>query len=269
MWRAPRTGILLWQLLALTWVLCLVGSLFAIGLSPYGTDIPSACARLFTTAAEGLSPVHISVVALGLALLVAVLVALVMSWVAVSRLRHRHRSVLALVARRDPAGREALVVDHPLAVAYCVPGLRGNVVLSSGALDMLTDEQVAAVVAHERTHLRERHDLVLLPFTVLRRLMPRIRLVALAVAAVGLLVEMRADEGACRGEHAGALSTALRRFSVLAVSPPPGTLGVADAAISARLDRIRDARPLPRVFCWLVLVTGLVLVSTPVSFLIW
>ena len=44
-WRSPRTGLLLWQMLMLTWVLCAVGAGFAAGLAPYGRDIPSAFGR--------------------------------------------------------------------------------------------------------------------------------------------------------------------------------------------------------------------------------
>lgn len=44
-WRAPRISIALWQMLAATWVLCAVGTLLAIGLSVYGSDIPTALAR--------------------------------------------------------------------------------------------------------------------------------------------------------------------------------------------------------------------------------
>jgi Zn-dependent protease with chaperone function len=184
-----------------------------------------------------------------------------LSWIKVLRTRRRHRQVLDLVARRDPAAPGALVLDHPLAVAYCLPGIRGKLVLSSGALESLTADQVAAVLAHERTHVRERHDLVLLPFVAFRWLAPVI------AEAVALLVEMRADEGACQAEEPRSLATALRRFGTVAT--PPGTLGMSDLAISARLERIAArSTPLPLVSRWLVVLTGAVLVSTPLSFLV-
>lgn len=266
-WRAPRVGIALWQMLALAWVLCAVGTFVAIGLSPYGTDIPSAFGQwLDGDAPEGFTTQHLTVLAAGLGIALALLVTLGVSWIGVLRTRHRHRQVLELVARTDPAVPGALVLDHPLAVAYCVPGMRAKVVLSSGALQALTPDEVAAVLAHEQTHLRERHDLVLQPFAALRRLAPRLGLISLAAAAVGLLVEMRADEGACQHQKPGSLVTALSRFS--AVSPPPGTLGMTDVAVSARLERITGhATPLPLITRWLVVIAGAILVSTPLSFL--
>ena len=91
---------------------------------------------------------------------------------AVLRDRRRHRALLSLLAHGDPKVPGALVVDYPAAAAYCVPGLRSRIVISAGALDLLDQAELAAVLAHERAHLRERHDLVLLPFTALCRAFP-------------------------------------------------------------------------------------------------
>jgi Zn-dependent protease with chaperone function len=272
-WRAPRTGILLWQMLALTWVLSAVGLVLAIGLAPYDAPIPAALLRWGGDVAGGeLGPgssfLHLVVVAFGLLLALAVLTAFTSSWVAVLRLRKRHRDVLALVAREDSAVPGALILDHPYEVAYCLPGMPSVVVLSSGALRSLTRDQVLAVLAHEQTHARERHDLVLLPFSALRRLIPGVRLADEAFQAVALLVEMRADEGACRHQSAASLASALRRFSSSAMQPPAGALGIADTAITARLVRMAGTPPLPSPVRWALLVTGLVMVSTPLSFMV-
>ncbi len=226
-WRSPRTGILLWQLLALTVVLCVGGVAYLV--APWlGGAVAAALVAVFG---------H--------------------HWLATLRARRQHRRILSLVARADDAVPGVLVLDHPLTVAYCLPGLRSHVVLSSGALAALSPDELAAVLAHEQTHARERHDLVLAPFLALR---PLCRSVADAVA---LLVEMRADESACPRS----LSMALRRFTS---GTPPGTLGMADAAVRARLSRLAAAAaPLPWWLRWSVVVAGLTLVSTPLSFLVW
>jgi Zn-dependent protease with chaperone function len=224
-WRSPRTGILLWQMVALTAVLCVGGIAFLV--TPW----------------------------LGVAFTGLLLGAVAHQWAATLRKRHRHRQILSLVAREDTAVPGVLVLDHPLTVAYCVPGLRSRVVVSSGALATLTPDEVAAVLAHEQTHARERHDLVLLPFLVLRPLC------RFAADAVALLVEMRADQSAAPRS----LATALHRFTAVT---PPGALGMADAAVVARLQRLHQ-EPLPNVVCWLVVLAGLTLVSTPLSFLVW
>jgi Zn-dependent protease with chaperone function len=272
-WRAPRTGILLWQMLALTWVLSAVGLALAIGLAPYDAPIPAALLHWGSDLVRGdpgpgSSLPHLAAVAFGLLLALGFLAAVASSWVAVLRLRRRHRDVLALVAREDSAVPGALILDHPHAVAYCLPGTPSVVVLSSGALKSLSRDQVLAVLAHEQTHARERHDLVLLPFSALRRIAPGVRLVDSALQAVALLVEMRADEGACLHQSAESLASALRRFSTSALRPPSGALGVADSATTARLARMAGTPPLPSPARWASLVFGLVMVSTPVSFMV-
>lgn len=269
-WRSPRTGILLWQMVMLTWVLCVVGAAFTVGLSPYGGGILAALDSWFAgePPADEFTALHVAALVTGFALLTGLVVAMAWSWAAVLRIRRRHRDMLALVARDDPDLPGVLILDHPLTVAYCLPGLRARVVFSSGALSALTEQEVAAVLAHEKTHARERHDLVLLPFAALRRLLPWVRLVTMAAEAVALLVEMRADEGACRDQNAGSLAHALRRFRHAALAPPPGAIGISDGAMDARLSRLsKGIKPLPLWARWLVLVSGVVLVSTPLSFL--
>lgn len=270
-WRSPRTGILLWQMLMLTWVLCAVGAGFAAGLAPYGRDIPTALGRWWGGGPPpgGFTAAHVVALVVGFAVAGGVVVAVVWSWARAVGVRRRHRDMLSLVAREDPELPGVLVLDHPVAVAYCLPGLRTRVVFSSGALHALTRQEITAVLAHERTHARERHDLVLLPFAALRRLLPGRVLMATAAEAVALLVEMRADEGACRTQGTGVLAHALRRFHQVAVIPPDGAIGIADGSIDARLSRLRSGPvPLAPWLRWLVVASGLVLVSTPLSFLV-
>jgi Zn-dependent protease with chaperone function len=263
-WRSPRTGILLWQMVSLAWVLCALGTLFALGLAPFGTDIPTALGLWLD--GGSLPAGSTAVVVVGFLLTAGVVGAVGWSWVRVARVRRRHRDMLALVARADDDLPGVLILDHPLTVAYCLPGRRAQVVFSSGALSSLSAREVAAVLAHEQTHARERHDLVLLPFAALRRVLPRVRLVTMAAEAVALLVEMRADEGACREQHAGSLAHALRRFSH---GVPAGAIGIADGALAARLSRLSlGTVPLPLWVRWSALVAGVTLVSTPLSFLV-
>ncbi|WP_447008194.1 M56 family metallopeptidase [Saccharothrix isguenensis] len=266
-WRAPRTGILIWQMLGLTWAMSVVGLLLALGLAPYGAPIPVALGRWVADAVRGdVTPLAVLVV-LGLLSALDLVIGLVWTWWSVLRVRRRHRDVLALVARRDDAAPGALVLDHPHVVAYCVPGARSAVVLSSGALTALTKDELDAVLGHEHAHGRERHDLVLLPFSALCALLPKVRLVRSAAQAVALLVEMRADESASLRHGAQPLATALRRFG--GVRPPEGALGAADIAVEARLDRLAGLPPLPGVLRWSALLAGLVMVSTPLSFLVY
>jgi hypothetical protein len=151
------------------------------------------------------------------ALIAAVALLAVLCWIliaaitAVLRARHRQRALLGLLAHGDPKVPGALVVDHPAAAAYCVPGLRSAIVISAGTLALLDQAELAAVLAHERAHLRARHDLVLLPFVALLRAFRWAGTARDANRQVALLVEMMADDRARRHRPARELAMALLR----------------------------------------------------------
>ena len=134
--------------------------------------------------------------AASLVLFVLLIWVLVASSAAVLRARRRQRELLSLLGHGDPKVPGALVVDHPAAAAYCVPGLRSRIVVSAGTLELLDQAELAAVLAHERAHLRERHDLVLLPFTALLRAFRWSPAARDAAGSVALLLEMLADDHA-------------------------------------------------------------------------
>jgi Zn-dependent protease with chaperone function len=199
-----------------------------------------------------------------LALLVWVLAAAV---AAVLRARRRQRALLGLLARNDPKVPGALVVDHPAAAAYCVPGLRSAIVISAGALDLLDQAELAAVLAHERAHLRARHDLVLLPFTALLRAFRWSAIARAANSEVALLVEMLADDRARKFRPARELATALLRVGASGGGQAPtGTLAVAGPAaegeLTARVTRLLrppPVLPLPVIVAVGVLAATVVL----------
>ena len=176
-----------------------------------------------------------------LALLCWILVAAVTT---VLRARHRQRTLLGLLAHDDPKVPGALVVDYPAAAAYCVPGLRSAIVISAGALDLLDQAELAAVLAHERAHLRARHDLVLLPFTALLRAFRWAAIARDANRDVALLVEMMADDRARRRRPARELATALLRVGASGGGmAPAGALAIAGGSGGSAARGIRRAVP--------------------------
>ena len=191
--RAPRTAIALWQALGLAWGLASIGALLGFGVAPFGDGVVLGVVRFFRDPGA-LSSVRMASVAAGL-LFLAILVGMLLAAIAGAvRARRRHRALLALVAYGDPEIPGALVLDHPAAAAYCVPGMRSSqVVISAGTRALLGPYELAAVLVHERAHARERHDLVLLPFSALRRVFPQSRIVGRTLDAVELLVEGEPD----------------------------------------------------------------------------
>ena len=274
---------MLWQALGLSWGLAAVGALAALGAVPgrYGVAggaLSGAVGALHSAAFGFGAPALIALARLAVLAASAALFAL-LCWVlvaasaAVLMARRRHRDLLSLLAHGDPKVPGALVVDHPAAAAYCVPGLRSRIVISAGTLDLLDAAELAAVLAHERAHLRARHDLVLLPFSALGSAFPRSRLVRQAHATVALLVEMLADDRALRQRPARELATALLRVGAsgagLAPSGALAAAGTADAEVAARVTRLLTPQTrLPLHVQALVCCTAAVLVAVPVTLLL-
>jgi Zn-dependent protease with chaperone function len=293
--RCPAAAILLWQALGLASGLAAVGTLIGLALpASQGGLVLSmlraagllrdgelfGLARLFgLSQAEGaplvLVAVRLACLAAGLVLLASLCWVLLAASIAALQARRRQRALLTLLAHGDPKVPGALVVDYPSAAAYCLPGLRSRsrIVVSVGALELLGRGELAAVLAHERAHLRERHDLVLLPFTALRRAFPRSATCIGAQRAVALLVEMLADDHALAGGPARELVSALVRFGTAGTCPAPaGALAVAEGSegeVAARVTRLlQPAKPLPAVAVMAVCLAAALLVAAPVTLLI-
>jgi Zn-dependent protease with chaperone function len=293
--RSPAAAILLWQALGLASGLAAVGTLIGLALpSSQGGLVRSvlhAAALLRSGDLLGLNgmfgldsgfgsrgvpvvlvAVRLACLAAGLALLALLCWVLLAASVAAVQARRRQRALLTLLAHGDPKVPGALVVDYPNAAAYCLPGLRSRsrIVVSVGALKLLGRGELAAVLAHERAHLRERHDLVLLPFTALRRAFPRSATCTDAHQAVALLVEMLADDRALRARSARELVSALVRFGTAGACPAPaGALAAAQGEMAARVARLlQPVRPLPAVALLTIWLAAALLVAGPIALLV-
>jgi len=282
-YRSPGAAILLWQALGLSWGLAAIGALAALGAVPgrYGVagGALTTAVSAFRSATVGfhgpalLAAARLAVLTASAALFALLVWVLVAASAAVLVARRRHRVLLSLLAHGDPKVPGALVVDHPAAAAYCVPGLRSQIVISAGTLDLLDAAELAAVLAHERAHVRARHDLVLLPFSALGRAFPRSRLVRQAHATVALLVEMLADDRVLRHRPARELATALLRVGASGAGLAPcGALaatGMAGAEVTTRVARLLAPRArLPLAAQALVCCTAALLVAVPVTLLL-
>lgn len=153
-----------------------------------------------------------------------------------TRLRAARREHRVLVdALGEAFDDEVRVLAHPTPTAYCLPGLRRRVVLTEGTLRALPGEELDAVLAHERAHLRARHDLVLEFFTVLHQSAPRRLQAPAALREVRLLVEVLADRAARRRTGPVPLARAL---VALAGASHPETALAATADVGATRTRM-------------------------------
>jgi Zn-dependent protease with chaperone function len=156
--------------------------------------------------------------------------------------RRRQGSLLALCGRQA-AELDALILDQPQPAAYCLAGRAHTVILTSGALDLLTGPQLAAVLAHERAHLGARHHRLLAGAALAARALPELPFMRELPRQVRRLLEMHADELAARTHDPETLATALvavatARSGLPRVGTSSATLAAADGDTVTRIRRL-------------------------------
>ena len=245
--RAPRAALVLWQSITIAAVISALAATPAI-LLEFGRE-----------AVEGPGSAR-ALATVGAVLSGLVLARVLLSWHQVgTRLRatrRRHRELIDLLsnapqARNKPSASQLCVLHHSTPTAYCVPGLRSRVVLSQGTIDALSAEGVEAVLAHERAHLRERHDLILEFFTVMNTSLPPILRTPEALREVRLLAEVLADRSAVRA--VGPVVVARAVVTMAKSSAPDTAMGAGCSTALVRLDLLHVPTR-PRILLSLLLL---------------
>ncbi|KIF07484.1 hypothetical protein PL81_01690, partial [Streptomyces sp. RSD-27] len=210
--QAPRLGLAVW-------ILC--GALFAAATAllpaqlvlpersshrlvdmALTLDLPSPRRLLDATPREALAALSALVV------LAVPGTGFVRELVGARRARTRHAGLLRLVGRYD--GRlGATVLEDPRPAVYCLPGRSRRVVVSTGALEVLSERELAAALAHERAHIGGRHHLLVAAAGAYASVFRRLPLARIGGRTVPLLLEMAADDRALRGCSSDALASAL------------------------------------------------------------
>lgn len=233
--RMPGAALVLWQAVALAGGLSMIGSLLVFGLVPFGTDLPHAAGAFVTDVFAGRLPADANFFEMfalaGAALLgVHLLLNLVRTVWRAERQRRHHVQLLRLLSDPIPERPDTRVIDHATPVAYCLPGTpRATTVLSAGLLDLLSDDELAAVVAHERAHVAQHHHVLLVAFSAWRSALPWFPIATRAHEAVGLLIELLADDQARRTVSERNLSHAVARVALATAAP--GGAQVADGGL--------------------------------------
>lgn len=249
--RSPRTTLAVWQATAATAGVCLVGALLTLAVAPLHPELHHgfqtlSCHVLAGDPLRGLGVAQVAALASAVAAIGWAAVAVGRTFARQARVRRRHRRRVDLLA--TDRRRDVRVIDHAAPAAYCLPGLRSRIVVTSGLVDLLSAAELAAVLDHERAHARGRHHLVLLPFLALGSALPRVPLARTAHASAARLVEMLADDHA-RARHGGKVVAhalvKLAEHRAVAAPLPGGVLGAAEGALVARVQRLtRAARPI-------------------------
>jgi Zn-dependent protease with chaperone function len=174
----------------------------------------------------------------------------------------QHAQTARLVGRPEPA-LGATLVDHPQPAAYCVAGRHPTVVLTTGAVQALDADQLAAVLAHERAHLNGRHHRLIAMARIGRQVLPFVPLMRDADAQVARLAEMHADDAATRTCEPAPLATALVILAAGA-SPAPALAAAATDAVQRIQRMLGPAEPLGRTRRRVLRTTAAALALAPV-----
>ena len=236
--RAPRAAIVLWQSIALAAVLSAFSAGIAIASRLFVPGPDGRPTATITSEIEVLGwplwTVYVIVFAVTLVIGARLTFAVVQVAVATRRRRAHHRMVVDLVGKSQ--GNHLRILDVAQPLAYCLPGVRSRVVVSEGALNALADNEMAAILSHERAHLRARHDLVLEMFTAVHAAFPRFVRSANALHAVRLLIELLADDAAVRAAGPTPLARAL--VACASGHTPSGALAAGGPTTVLRVRRL-------------------------------
>ena len=269
--RAPMWGVMAWQALTASVISAtvLAGAALALPAMPFTADVAAllrACAMALQ--AEYATPAGAALSATGAVLVLTVLgrvgyyVAVAIVGAAIGR-RKQLRALMLVARRHERCG--ALVIDHPTALAYCLPGRRREIVLTTAALAALDESEISAVLAHEHAHLRGRHDLVVAAASALEHAFPRLPVFRHARVEITRLVEMLADDVATRRGDRFALATAL--VGLAGGHTPAATLGAGGDTALVRVQRLlAPVHPVGRLHA--LLISGLVAAMLAVPLLI-
>lgn len=272
--RSPRLAVMAWQSLSTSLLVSVILAAAVVAL-PGGLLAGDLAGLLHTCLAVlGLqygpsSGSVLSTVAFAVMVALIVRTAYCMLVVAVTSSRQRSSQVraLALLARPVPNGtRSTLIVEHEQALAYCLPGRGGTVVVTTAAMDALEPGELAAVLGHEHAHLRGRHHLLIGFSAALSCAFPWVAVLRLAHRETQDLVELLADDAAVRRHSPAHLATALVRLAE--AQTPNAALGIGGRLALARVHRLQRVRePLRRRqrVALLLAITAIVITPTAVA----
>ncbi|PCG83188.1 hypothetical protein CIB93_26035 [Streptomyces sp. WZ.A104] len=156
--------------------------------------------------------------------------------------RARHRDRLDKVGVRSDR-LHATVLPHGTPAAYCLPGLRSRIVVSEAAVRLLTEDQLDAVLEHERAHIAGRHHLLIAAAQAFATVFPWVPLARRGRDEMAVLLEMIADDRALRSHSHVVLATAM--YEMAAGRAPKAAYGAGGSTVLLRIERILGPRRAP------------------------
>lgn len=241
--RPPSWGIWAWQAVLLTVAMAtfLIGVTLALPILPVGPRLTGLVQTTHLDVTEHHETPAGNWLA-GLALAGATVLAvravglLWNNMRAAGQVRRGQLDTLALIGRQHPDG--FTLVEHAIPLVYSLPGRRRTIVVTGAALDALSDEELRSVLAHERIHLRTRHDLALAATDALARTFSIVPLFRVAHEQVAALIEMQADDAVRDYSARNAMARALVALGTTVSPTPASTACGAPSGAVTRVHRL-------------------------------
>lgn len=135
--------------------------------------------------------------------------------VSIETIRRRRSTLRTAMRYRQTArprrmhGYDVLLADDSHPFALSLPRRHGGIVISTGAVQLFSVDELVAVLAHEHAHLQQRHHLITAIVSGLTTRLRWIPMLAAAEDALGHYLEIAADDHARRVSGTPALAGAL------------------------------------------------------------
>ena len=244
----PKVGLAVWSaLVAVGWLSSIVFFL-RVGLGQSSAPI-LASLRSFIAGLGSGHPLRgvgfREVVGLSLAFDISVLLlaSLLRAVATIAVTRHHHRTLIDLVASPVEGHTDVCVLEHSQPLAYFLPGQGGRVVVTQGAVDVLSQAELDAVIFHERGHRDGHHGAWLVSLQALSPFMQFVPLARFAPTTMRMYLEMSADDFARVRVPRTALEGALGKVSLFGAAPL-GAMCLTNDFAARRVERLATARPL-------------------------
>lgn len=230
--RAPALAASVWHALAVSFAMSVALAAYQLA-SPTEhlhaglVGILHSCGVVLSMGTGDPNTADLMAIALPVAVLLALLLSFAFHVARGRRARSRHRNVLDMVGRH--CGQlHATVIEHASPAAYCLPGRRSRIVVSEGAVQLLSTDQLDAVLEHERAHVVGRHHLVFAAAEAFTTVFGRVPLARHAKEQTAILLEMIADDRALRRHSHDVLASAM--YEMAAAHAPKGAFAAGGTA---------------------------------------
>lgn len=242
----PRLAMAAWPAVQLLFAMASVGAAVTLLVPGHATTFMSSLVDQCLNSLAHTTPAAGESVA-GVAVSVALLVALSAVSVRIVQRRNAQRDrrqqlsdTICLTGFQLPGFPDVWWLDDDRPVAFCLAGPRTRIGASTGLFGFLTDNELDAVLSHERAHARMRHHTIIVWAEACGRTLAAVPLFRHGALSVRGLSEQAADAAAASAHGRTTVASALIKLANAPrqATPPRGSLAAAHGNLGFRLDTL-------------------------------